>query len=346
MRIIALLLALLALTGCESLAARFNPPPDAAQPPPPPPPPPPAPPVDPLAAAGLEKVSFTVSGPLEDAIRMTAASDIAAPLAQVTARLLVWWVDVQRGLRKGDTLDVVFQRVPNREPLVHALRFNSGKNAQEYQAYLYKSEGSRFGRYYDAKGAEVEERLEGGPIDEYEQVTSMLRDGRKHKGVDFKAPVGTPVKIPFDATLTRKNWSFRGNGNCLEFRDRQGRRIVFLHLAEIPHTLRPGQNFKAGQVVAASGNTGRSTAPHLHYQLEAPNGKLLDPFKMHPLFHARLEGAQLAAYQAARDQYDRMISFVPGALPVAAAAAPAAAPATEPSVAAPAAETAPAPPAP
>ncbi|MGC4117208.1 MAG: M23 family metallopeptidase [Myxococcales bacterium] len=345
MRKHAFLLALLALglAGCNSLAAKFSPPPpDAAAPPPPPAaPPPPPPPADPLAAAGLEKISITVNGPLEDAIKGSSAYDLAAPLAQVTARLLVWWVDVQRGLRKGDTIDVVYQRIAGKEPLVHALRFNSGKNSQEYRAYLYKPESAKNARYYDATGQEVEERLEHSPIDDYDQVTSMLRDGRRHKGVDFRAPTGTPVKVPFDATLSRKNWSFKGNGNCLEFHDAQGRRIVFLHLAELPKSLQPGKHFKAGEIVAQSGNTGHTTAPHLHYQLEAANGKLLDPFKVHPIFHAKLDPAQVPAYFAARDNYDRMLSFVPGMAPAPAALAPAVAPSAEPALAAPGAPAAP-----
>jgi murein DD-endopeptidase MepM/ murein hydrolase activator NlpD len=350
----ALLLALLAfgLASCNSLAARFNPPPDAAAPPPPPPPPPaPAPPADPLAAAGLERISITVNGPLEDAIKGSTAYDVAAPLAQVTARLLVWWVDVQRGLRKGDTIDLVFQRVPGKEPLIHALRFNSGRNSQEYRAYLHKPEGAKLPRYYDATGQEVEERLENSPIDDYDSVTSMLRDGRKHKGVDFRAPSGTPVKLPFDATLSRKNWSWKGNGNCLEFHDAKGQRIVFLHLSELPKTLLPGKRFKAGEIVAQSGNTGHTTAPHLHYQLEAPNGKLLDPFKVHAVFHAKLDAAQVPAFFAARDSFDRMISFVPGLAPAPAVAPAAPAPADPaapalPAAAQPAATPAPAPAAP
>lgn len=213
-------------------------------------------------------------------------------------------------MRHGDTLDVVFQRVPGHEPLIHALRFNSGKNSQEYKAYLYKAENGRFAHYYDATGTEVEERLEHSPIDDYEQVTSILRDGRRHKGVDFKTPLGTPVKMPFDGMLSRKNWNFRSNGNCLELHDDQGRRIVFLHLSELPKTLVPGKRFKAGEVIAHSGNTGHTTAPHLHYQLESPSEALLDPFKIHPTYHAKLDAAQLPAFQVAREKYERMLSFV------------------------------------
>ncbi len=80
-------------------------------------------------------------------------------------------------------------------------------------------------------------RLENSPLDDYEQVTSLLRDGRRHKGVDFKAAVGTPVKAPFTGVVKRKNWNFSSNGNCLELEELGGkrRRALFLHLSELPH---------------------------------------------------------------------------------------------------------------
>ena len=92
-------------------------------------------------------------------------------------------------------------------------------------------------------------RLEHSPLDDYEQVTSLLRDGRRHKGVDFKAAVGTPVKAPFTGVVKRKNWNFSSNGNCLELEELSGkrRRALFLHLSELPRELKPGKRFSAGQ---------------------------------------------------------------------------------------------------
>ncbi len=317
-----LLLAVSAGLGCDKLQAL------RAKPPPPPvataptPTPTPAPPADPLAASGLEKVTFEVDGPLEESLRRVTAHETAPALAQVTARLLIWWVDVARGMRKGDQVTVVFQRIPNKEPLIHALKFQSGKNEREYLAYLYKPEGSRFAHYYDGSGDEVEERLENAPLDDYEQVTSILRDGRRHRGVDFKTPTGTPVKAPFDLVVTRKNWNFHGNGNCLELNNAAGQRVVFLHLSELPKTLGVGQRFKLGQVVAESGNTGHTTAPHLHYQLESPDGRLLDPFKVHKTYHRKLAAAQVAGFQAAKAKYDALFAFTPSSAPQALAPAP------------------------
>jgi len=291
----------------------------------PPPPPPAAPAPDPLASAGLERVSLTIQGSLDESMRGAAKPEVAAALGQVTARLLIWWVDVARDMRRGDALDVVYQDVPGKEPLLHAVRFKSQKNEKEYRAYLFKPEGAAFAHYYDATGEEIEERLEGSPIDDYEQVTSILRDGRRHKGVDFKTPVGTPVKVPFDATLVRKNWNWRVNGNCLEFQAAQGRRVLFLHLDEIPKDVAVGKRYKAGTVVARSGNTGRSTAPHFHYQLEA-NRRVLDPFKIHRTYRARLGADSLPGFQKTRADYDLMLD-PDSAKPAPAAAAPSSTPA-------------------
>src|SRR5262249_42563811 len=152
------------------------------------------------------------------------------------------------------------------EPVVHALRFQSGKLNRTFRAFRYQPAGSRFARLYQADGAEVEARLVDAPLDDYEQITSLLRDGRGHKGVDFKTPAGTPVKAPFDGVVTRRNWNVRLNGNSIEVAEAGGARIaMFLHLSEIPTEIHLGERVKRGQVIALSGNTGHSFAPHLHY---------------------------------------------------------------------------------
>ena len=57
-----------------------------------------------------------------------------------------------------------------------------------------------------------------GPLDEYEQITSLLKDRPNHKGMDFKTPVGTPVKAPASGTVTRINWNWHANGDCVELK--------------------------------------------------------------------------------------------------------------------------------
>ncbi|CAM4030486.1 M23 family metallopeptidase [Corallococcus sp. AB030] len=269
---------------------------------------PPAP-TDPVKAAGLERVSIRIEGPLETALVQASDSTVGPALAQVVTRTLVWWVRVPGEILRGDTLDVLFQRRPNEEPLVYAVRFVSGKTGQTHRAYRFTPAGEVNSRYYLPGGDELELRMEKSPIDSYEQITSLLRDGRGHKGVDFRAPVGTTVRAPFAGVIKRKNWNFGSNGNCIELVETggKGRRALFLHLAELPRTVQPGMRVNAGQVLAQSGNTGHSFAPHLHYQLMLGENRVLDPFDQHKTFRASLAAAQKGAFDTEVQRLDGLL---------------------------------------
>jgi murein DD-endopeptidase len=271
--------------------------------------PPPAP-VDPLVAAGLSRASVKIDGPLETALVQATDATVGPALAQVVTRSLVWWVEVPNEILRGDTLDVLYQVRPGEEPLVHAVRFTSGKTGQTHRAYRFLPPGETNPRYYLPTGEEMEMRLENSPLDEYEQVTSLLRDGRRHKGVDFKAAVGTPVKAPFTGVVKRKNWNFGSNGNCLEFEELGGkrRRALFLHLSELSRSLKPGSRFSAGQVIAASGNSGRSYAPHLHYQLMTQDDRVIDPFDSHRTFRRSLPESQRGELDAEVQRLDSLLN--------------------------------------
>lgn len=268
---------------------------------------PPTPPVAPnaaanaaVAAAGPSQRSFTVTinGPLESAIVGSEGKEIGTALTQVVNRSLVWWVRVPQDLVKGDTLSVVYETRDGQEPLVHAVRFSSHKLGRDFETYRFKGASDSFARFYMGDASELEERLVDSPIESYEQITSLLRDGRKHKGVDFKAPSGTPVKATFDAVIVRKNWNFRGNGNSVELEEvgGQGRHALYLHLSELPKSLAVGQRIKRGEVFARSGNTGHSFAPHLHYQL-MKNDKPIDPFDSQKTTRASMPTADRAAFE-------------------------------------------------
>jgi murein DD-endopeptidase MepM/ murein hydrolase activator NlpD len=289
------------------------PPPDAAPPPPPP--------VDEVARAGMRYVRATVEGPLETAIVKQVGRELGEALTGVVTRTLVWWVRVPEDLRRGDVVEVLASERPGAEPVVHAVRFSSEKAMQRFEAFRWQAPGAPFARHYGRDGKELELRLVDAPLDDYEQVTSLLRDGRGHAGVDFKVPVGTPVKATFDATVVRKNWNFRGNGNCIELRERDAphRSAYLLHLSEVAGELRPGDRVQKGQIVARSGNTGRSFAPHLHYQLVSRGGKILDPFESHTTTRRALTDEQKPAFEEEVRRLDGL--FARGAEAFAAGAA-------------------------
>lgn len=261
------------------------------------------------AQSGLRLATIRINGPLETSVVNAVGREVGLALAQVINRALVWWVEIPGDLRRGDTVDVLFQQVPGAEPAVHALRFTSGKAAQTFSAYRFGREGQKYARYYQGNGEELELTLAPSPIDGYEQITSLIRDGRRHQGVDFKAAVGTPVRATFDGVVSRKNWGFRRNGNCLEITESgTGRKALYLHLDKIPASTRVGDRVSVGQVLADSGNSGRSFAPHLHYQLMTASGRILDPFEVHGASRNAMSGADADALKAEIARLDGLMA--------------------------------------
>src|SRR5687768_6934683 len=157
------------------------PPPDAAPPPPPP--------VDEVTRAGMRYVRATVEGPLETAIVKQVGRELGEALTGVVTRTLVWWVSVPEDLRRGDVVEILTTERQGAEPLVHAVRFSSEKEMTTFETFRWQPPGAAFARYYTRDGKELELRLHDAPLDDYGQVTSLLRDGRGHAGVDFKVPV-------------------------------------------------------------------------------------------------------------------------------------------------------------
>jgi murein DD-endopeptidase MepM/ murein hydrolase activator NlpD len=137
-------------------------------------------------------------------------------------------------------------------------------------------------------------------LETYDQITSLIKDGRHHKGVDFKTPVGTKVHATFAGTITQKNWHWKANGNCLEVTESASphRKALFLHLSELPRSLTVGHSVSRGDVIADSGNTGHSFAPHLHYQLMSTDERVLDPFEVQEVFHRTLTTKEKAGLDA------------------------------------------------
>jgi murein DD-endopeptidase MepM/ murein hydrolase activator NlpD len=260
-----------------------------------------------LEKLGWKRLDVTVNGPLETSVVAKVGPELGPRLVQVLVRSLVWWLSVPQDLRRGDRLQALYEERPGEDPIVYVVRYQSEKMGKTFRAYRYKLPNAPFARFYTADGQELEARLQHPALDDYEQVTSLLRDGRGHKGVDFKTPMGSPVKAPFDATVVKKNWNFRGNGNSIELRESGGHgwTVMFLHLAE-PPSLAVGAHVSRGEVVGKSGNTGHSFAPHLHYQLMAGQ-KILDPFAVQETFHRKLPDAQKKAFVEEQQRLDHLL---------------------------------------
>ena len=243
---------------------------------------------------GPKPARVIIERTLEGGFVTAVGKEVGPALAQVAKRALVWWINPRTDLRKKDEIDLIYSVPDEGEPVVHAIWFKSGKLETTKSAVWYKADKNEYPRWFQPDGAELAVRLVNAPIRRYEQITSLLKDGRGHKGMDFKAPVGAKIFAPFSGKIVRKNWSRRGNGLCLDIERSDGVRIYLLHLDKIVKGIGVGSWVKTGQHIAFSGNTGRSTAPHLHYQIQkSRGGRVLDPLKMHKSTRFRLQGDEV-----------------------------------------------------
>jgi murein DD-endopeptidase MepM/ murein hydrolase activator NlpD len=249
-------------------------------------------------AAGTEVFTGTVASSLSATFQSAPATSPSA-LSAVYSRLFAWDFDLRRDLHKGDVVEVLYEQPDGAEPLILAARLKSQPGTPDekiFTAVRYQAPGDRFPSYWSATGEEVPRRLIDGPLADYEQITSLLKDRPTHKGMDFKTPIGSDVVAPRAGRVTRTNWNHAANGNCIEIQYGDGMLAKFLHLNE--NLVKDGQTVSAGTVIAKSGNTGHSTGPHLHYQLDRGDN-VVDPVTYHGTLRRQLPPDAMPGFQAA-----------------------------------------------
>jgi len=113
------------------------------------------------------------------------------------------------------------------------------------------------------------------PISGQVRISSYygMRWGRMHEGIDYAVSTGTPVRASQGGMVIYSGWA-SGYGNTVVLEHRKGVRTLYAHNSRT--TVYGGQWVEQGQVIAYSGNTGRSTGPHLHFEIQI-NGKPVDP---------------------------------------------------------------------
>ena len=102
----------------------------------------------------------------------------------------------------------------------------------------------------------------------------ILGYNKMHRGTDFAAPMGTPIMASGDGVITRARWC-GGGGNCIKIRHNSTYETVYAHMRNFARGIKEGLRIKQGQVIGFVGSTGKSTGPHLHYEV-IKNGKKID----------------------------------------------------------------------
>jgi murein DD-endopeptidase MepM/ murein hydrolase activator NlpD len=213
-------------------------------------------------------------------------NNLPIELALELSEIYAWTIDFF-GLQKGDSIRVYYdeQYVDTTRigiGRIYAAEFYHGKVWQE--AYWFEAENTR--NYYDSKGNSMRKAFLKAPLSykrissgfTYKRLHPVHKVYKPHTGVDYAAPMGTPVMTIGDGTVIQREYR-GGGGNTVKIKHNATYTTAYLHLSKFADGLKVGQHVKQGQVIGYVGSTGTSTGPHLDFRVWK-NGTAIDPLKM------------------------------------------------------------------
>ena len=211
------------------------------------------------------------------------------------ARVYGFQVDFQRDIRKQDIFQILYEVfVDDKDRVIESgniLFANLRLSGQNNPLYYFDQEGSE--GHYDKNGRSVQKALMKTPINgaRLSSPFGMRKhpiDGfnKMHRGTDFAAPMGTPIMASGNGVIKKAGWC-GGGGNCVVIKHNSTYQTVYAHMSKFASGIRIGVRVKQGQTIGYVGSTGKSTGPHLHYEvivngkkinsqtLKLPSGKIL-----------------------------------------------------------------------
>ncbi|MGQ0674513.1 MAG: M23 family metallopeptidase [Rhodospirillales bacterium] len=234
-------------------------------------------------------------------------------------RILSFDVDFQRDIQPDDRFDLLYERfqladgrlVRGGEVQYAALTLGGKKLS------LYRHRDARgFVDYYNELGHSVRKALLKTPIDGARLSSRfgmrehpILGYSVMHQGVDFAAPAGTPIYAAGDGTVELIGDN-NGYGRYLRVKHGNAYATAYAHLSAYAKGLRRGSRVRQGQVIGFVGTTGRSTGPHLHYEV-LREGRQINPVSVKFPSGEKLAGAELARFRAVKAAVDRALAGAP-----------------------------------
>ena len=226
-----------------------------------------------------------------------SATDQKIPVSIILdfARVYGFQVDFQRDIRKKDKFQIMYEVfIDEKKKIVESgniLFANLVLNGEDNSLYYFDEQGSV--GHYDRNGKSIQKALMKTPINgaRLSSPFGMRKhpiDGynKMHKGTDFAAPKGTPIMASGSGVIKKAGWC-GGGGNCVVIKHNSTYQTIYAHMSKFAKGIRSGTRVKQGQTIGYVGSTGKSTGPHLHYEvlingkrvnsqtLKLPSGKIL-----------------------------------------------------------------------
>ena len=218
-----------------------------------------------------------------------SASDKSIPPSTIIefAQIYGFQIDFQRDIRKQDSFQIMYEIFIDGNGKIietgNILFANLKLSGQDNSLYYFDKKNSK--GHYDKNGKSVKKALMKTPINgaRLSSPFGMRKhpiDGfnKMHRGTDFAAPMGTPIMASGDGIIKKAGWC-GGGGNCIVIKHNSVYQTVYAHMSKFASKIRNGVRVKQGQVIGYVGSTGKSTGPHLHYEVIV-NGKKINSQKL------------------------------------------------------------------
>jgi murein DD-endopeptidase MepM/ murein hydrolase activator NlpD len=258
------------------------------------------------------------SGDIKNSFTATALSlSIPANAIIGMVRAFSYDVDFQRDIKHGDKLEVVMDKfytndgkISHTGDVLYASLALSGK---KISIYLYTDSNGEVA-YYNEKGESIKKELLRTPLNAAKISSKfgmrnhpVLGYTRMHKGVDFAAPVGTPILAAGSGTVEVAT-RFGQYGKYVRIKHNSSYSTAYAHISRFANGIKPGYKVKQGQVIAYVGTTGVTSGPHLHYEV-LERGKQINPLKFKSAANSdKLLGKNLDQFKKTKKQIEKYLA--------------------------------------
>ena len=242
-----------------------------------------------------KQISYSENIIQQSLYKSASVKKIPANIIIEFARIYGFQVDFQRDIRKRDKFQIMYEIfVDEKNKIIETgniLFANLILSGEDNSLYYFDKQGST--GHYDKNGKSIQKALMKTPINgaRLSSPFGMRKhpiDGfnKMHKGTDFAAPQGTPIMASGSGTIKKAGWC-GGGGNCVVIKHNSTYQTIYAHMSKFAKGIRSGVRVKQGQTIGYVGSTGKSTGPHLHYEvlingkrvnsqtLKLPSGKIL-----------------------------------------------------------------------
>lgn len=274
-----------------------------------------------LAQKNVETRLIAKTSNIETSLYGSAIRDgIPVSVIADAIHIFSWDVDFQRDIRHGDVIDVMYEQLETPE----GMKIKTGNiiyarldvNGQNIAVYRYELENGAVD-YFNGEGVSVRKALMKTPIDGARLSSGygmrkhpVLGYTKMHKGVDFAAARGTPIYAAGDGTVEKAS-AWGGYGNYIRIRHNADLKTAYAHLKGFAKGISAGKRVKQGQVIGYVGTTGRSTGPHLHYEI-LQGGRQVNPRTIDMPRGETLKGQELQRFLASADKIRRQYASLAG----------------------------------